>query len=283
MPGLMKGLARIYSYINILSVDVAIGACIMALFVGNILGISIPWSVIFSLAISVWLIYTIDHLRDANSIQHTSHTKRHKFHQVHYSQLKIAVYLVFPIQIVLLFFLPLPVLIGGIVLMLVVILYFIVLWSLKIKKIYHKEIVIAIVYTCGIFLPVWSRIGNELNEFIIILYIQIIGLAFSNLLMFSLLEMTSDELDNHRSLALVVGKFSTTKIIFSTLLIGIFLSTLLMINSDSPVFRSAQIIFMMMNLTLISTISFKFLKKDERFRYLGDGIFYLPLLHLLWQ
>lgn len=283
IPRLMRGFSKVYSYINILSIDVALGACIMALFVGNIVNASISLSALSSLAISVWLIYTIDHLKDAKTIKHPSHTKRHQFHQLYYSQLKFVAGLILALQIGLLFFLPWSILIGGIVLILVVILYFIVLWSFKLKNIYHKELVIAIVYTCGIFLPVWGRIGNETYEFIVVLYFQIIFLAFSNLLMFSLLEMPSDEMDNQRSLALVIGKLKTTKIIFSTLLIGTFFSIFLAINYNSPVFRSAQIIFMMMNVILILILSVKVLKKEERFRYLGDGVFYLPLLHLLWQ
>lgn len=283
MSGLTKELATVYSYINILSIDVAIGACIMALFVANIVNVSIPLPVISCLIISVWLIYTVDHLIDAASIKHTSHTRRHQFHQRYYRQIKFSVALILPLQIALLFFLPWSTLKGGIFLILIVALYFLVLWSFKVKKIYHKEFVIAIVYTSGVFLPVWGIIGNELSKYILMLYFQIICLAFSNLLIFSLLEMASDALDDQRSLALVIGKFKTTKVIIAILLIGTFLSTIMIIDSDSVVFRSAQIIVMMMNVILILVVSVKFLRKEDRFRYLGDGIFYLPLLHLLWQ
>ena len=113
-------------------------------------------------------------------------------------------------------------------------------------------------------------------------FIQISTLAFSNLLIFSLLEMASDKLDNHASLALVMGEKRTKLTIYVVLLLGLFFSLLLFIITDEPVLQSAQNIMMLMNLVLISIISSGYFLKNERFRYIGDGIFFLPLLHLLW-
>lgn len=282
MAGISKGFSAIYSYINILSIDVAIGACIMGLFVASLASVAIPPIVLISLGISVWLIYTIDHLKDAKAIQHQSHTKRHQFHQVHFHKLKIAVFALLFIQIVLLAFLPFTIFLAGLFLMLIVILYFLILWSLKLKDVYHKEIIISVVYSCGIFLPTVCSIEFDIPFYLIFLFVQITMIAFSNLLLFSLLEMYSDKLDNHASLALVMGKKRTKKTLYSVLTLGLSFCIILFLRSEDHIFKSAQIIISIMNLTLISVLSFRFFSKSERFRYLGDGVFFLPFLHFLW-
>ena len=72
---------RFYHIINALSLDVALGAGVLSLVLGRYIGFRVPVMVLLALVISVWVIYTIDHLLDAKSITHQATSFRHHFHQ----------------------------------------------------------------------------------------------------------------------------------------------------------------------------------------------------------
>jgi hypothetical protein len=69
---------------NILSLDVVAGAVAGALFFGEILQVQLSFSVLTALGLTVWIIYTLDHLRDAKQILNVASTDRHRFHQEHF-------------------------------------------------------------------------------------------------------------------------------------------------------------------------------------------------------
>ena len=76
-------LVRLYRILNTLSLDVSIGAVISAMFFAEVLQVKILPYGLATLALTVWIIYTIDHLRDARAIGTKASTARHLFHQ-HY-------------------------------------------------------------------------------------------------------------------------------------------------------------------------------------------------------
>jgi len=64
----VKKLGRIYQFINVLSLDVVAGAMVSALFFARIFKVQIlPWGVL-ALGLTVWTIYTTDHLVDAKRV-----------------------------------------------------------------------------------------------------------------------------------------------------------------------------------------------------------------------
>ena len=78
-----KCLGRVFNILrmfNMLSIDVAIGALFSGYFVKIILPFQIHWSYWCILPLSVWIVYTADHLVDALRLKKKSHTKRHLFH-----------------------------------------------------------------------------------------------------------------------------------------------------------------------------------------------------------
>ena len=83
----MKLLFQFYKALNLLSLDVAVGAMISALFFARILTVSIFPADIVCLGLTVWMIYTVDHLFDARRIKGTASTERHRFHQDHFGVL----------------------------------------------------------------------------------------------------------------------------------------------------------------------------------------------------
>src|SRR6476659_9916470 len=77
----MHKLSRYYKLANILSLDVVAGAVICSIFFSQVFNTVIRVSGIISLALSVWIIYTVDHLLDARRITRQASTVRHRFHQ----------------------------------------------------------------------------------------------------------------------------------------------------------------------------------------------------------
>src|SRR5690606_1730538 len=83
----MKGAIKAYQYVNILSLDVAAGAVIGSAFFAHLFGAHVAPIVYVALALTVWVVYTLDHLRDARSIPGVAATDRHRFHQQYFKVL----------------------------------------------------------------------------------------------------------------------------------------------------------------------------------------------------
>ena len=282
MTGIFRAFTYAYRIINVLSIDVAIGACVMAVFIAAMFGVSIPGITLFTLFLSVWIIYTVDHLNDARHIPHSSHTHRHRFHQQHFRELTVAVFTMLLVQFVLLFFLPSSILMKGFVMLGIVIIYFLVLWLFRNNKIYHKELVIAVVYTAGVSLPTFNLLKFAFSFELLIVFLQVCSLAFCNLLSFALLEVKSDKLDSQSSIALSIGLKRTTCFLYCTLGVGILTTLMLFLIADDYFLRMGQLVLLVMFLFSVKILSVPWFRKSERFRYWGDAIFIFPLLYNLW-
>ncbi len=263
--------------------DVVLGSIISSLFIADFLQVQLPLTTIIALAICVWLIYTADHLSDALSIPHEAHTSRHRFHQKYIKTVRIFFFIVSATGLFLLSQLPLRLIIWGSFVLGIVGLYFISIRWLKLQYIVHKEIVIALLYSVGIFLaPVYFS-TFPLKITVIILFIEYIFIAFINLILFSWYEKTLDEQDNHISFVTLVGERKAKKTLIFCLyfLYGvIILSTLL--NVSEPIFIFTQVILLLMTLTLHGVLSFPaYFRQHERYRGIADAIFLYPILYLL--
>jgi hypothetical protein len=281
--GVFQGFIRLYRLLNLLSIDVALGACVMAIFIAGIFDVTIPGVTVLALGLSVWIIYTVDHLNDARNIPHASHTKRHYFHQDQFKTLRAAVIAGLFIQSILIFFLPSTIIIKGLFMIIIVMLYFLLLWFFKYRNIYHKEIIISMVYTCGVSLPTLNLLDFDISYELLIIFLQVGSLAFCNLLIFALLEMKSDQLDHQSSIALTLGSSTTRRILYAILSTGLMLAIFLFIFFENAHFKGAQIIFMLMYIVSLIILSFRWFRINERFRYWGDALFFLPMFYILWM
>lgn len=274
-------LLKAYRIFNALSLDVALGACITSMFIASYIQVSLSVATILSLGISVWLIYTADHLMDAKQITHQPHTFRHYFHQRHFKFITSIAGAVGLFQLLLLFYLPLNTLLGGLLLLFVVGLYFLLLWLMRFKKVYHKEILIALVYACGVFLPPFSISEGALDITIGLLFFQIVLLALSNLLIFSLLEIGSDQKDQQTSLAILLGNTATKRLVFGLLIFGVLLSISLFFSASAQSMAVAEITLFMMNSVLGLILLFPSWRKNDNYRLIGDAVFYIPIVFIL--
>ena len=77
----MDTLIRFYRMCNLLSLDVAGGAVVCALFFSKLLSVTPYVQGMIALGLTVWVIYTADRLLDVRALKNAAASERHKFHQ----------------------------------------------------------------------------------------------------------------------------------------------------------------------------------------------------------
>lgn len=266
----MQGLIRLYRLLNILSIDVAIGAVCCALFFARLLEVQIlPYGLI-TLGLSVWIIYCVDHLIDASKVKRRASTARHRFHQSHFRQLMIVVAALTTVNAVLIFFIRTPVFIGGIVLMLMVGVYLVLHRFLR----FPKEFLIALLYTGGILLPSISVTPMEFKEWPWLLIVQFLLTALLNLIIFSWFDLDNDRRDGNDSFVTMVGESRSAILILALVTLNVLLCLL------HPAEFSSLILATMNLMLILIFLRPDVFRKDDRYRIFGDGIFFLPLIDL---
>lgn len=269
----MNFVNRLYQRINILSLDVVVGSLISALFFAEIFHAQVNAYVLSALALTVWVIYTIDHLRDAKNIKVPASTDRHRFHQRHFKTISILVAVMLAIDVVILFFLPAPVLRAGFALGFVVFLYLVFQRYLK----FLKEFFVACLYTAGVLVPSFTGIAENAAP----LHYLIIGkfaiIALMNLLLFSLFDLEVDRSQQQHSFVTWFGARSTR---YGILLLGLMniCTGIWLLGTDAAL----AVIFISMNLLLLGILRFrKSLVYNNYYRILGDAVFFIPVFYLL--
>ncbi len=272
-------LLKFYRYCNLLSLDVAIGACICSVYLSRLMLVNIPWLSILVLGLTVWLIYTFDHLQDAKKINDVANTERHKFHQKNFSSLTIISALVLVLIAILIFYLPVTTVVMGAALACFVVAYFIILHFLGLNSSYHKEILIAIIYASGIFLAPMSIYDGAIELVTILIFGQFVNLALINLLIFSWLERDKDRVNGFPSLVNIVGGHWSKRLII--MLIGLQLAlSLFMVIRFGIVDVSLIIVTMTAILGGIAFFS-EYFYQNERYRLIGDFVFLIPIIGLI--
>src|SRR4051812_41244064 len=142
----MKHALRLYRFINIISLDVALGAVTGSAFFATVFHTSLLPQGLAALGISVWIIYSVDHLLDAYKLKNTASSERHQFHQKYLTQITVAVIFLVLVDIVLIFYVRPSVFNAGLLLAGVVIFYLLFhRWMYPLK-----EIAGAVLYSGGV-------------------------------------------------------------------------------------------------------------------------------------
>ncbi|GHN00466.1 hypothetical protein WSM22_19550 [Cytophagales bacterium WSM2-2] len=270
----MKNLFRFYRLLNILSLDIVAGAVICASFFSRIFDITIlPYGLI-SLGLTVWIIYTTDHLLDARKVKQLASTERHRFHQRHFNLLLVLLTIAIIVDIIQLLFIRKAVFMEGLVLASIVVLYF----ALQRQLQSLKELFGALLYSGGVLLIPLSLRNEVISSSQMILIVQFILTAFINLLIFSWFDRRYDEQDNRTSFTTMMGEKATLQTLIALFLVqGIF-------SLSQIVFwyNPFEVILVLMNgVLLLISIRKKYFEIGDRYRLLGDAIFLLPLIYLL--
>jgi hypothetical protein len=271
----MSKAIQLYRLFNVLSLDVVAGALVCALFFARIFFVSITPYELIALGLTVWIIYTADHLRDARRIRQQASTARHRFHQLHFDVLVVVMIGLVIMDALTLTFIPTQVLAWGVVLILSVSVYLVTHRSLK----FLKELFISLMYSCGILLPSLSMTQVELNASHCILIVQFVVLALANLFVFSWFDRELDQQDRQHSFVTVVGERATRVIIWLLIILEVLLA---LINVFLGEYKMAPLLLGMMGLMLITIFVFReSLSKNDYYRLLGDAVFVVPVFYLI--
>jgi len=273
-------LTTLLKYIRFLSLDVTLGAALLTMAISNFIGVQLPLSVPVCLAISIWLIYTLDHLLDAKRSPQIT-IERHLFHRRNFKILVINLILIALTGFYVAWSLPTITFIYGLGLILLVLVYFTLIYFLK--NFHFKEILVAIVYASGVFLGPISLIENGVDLQIISLFIQLLFLAFINLILFSYNDLEKDQADGNPSIVIKLGRETTgliLNILFVILTIVQFVS--LLSNLGSSNFFLFQVLFVLMSIVLFSLKKWNnYFAANSKYQLIGDGIFFIPVIWLL--
>lgn len=268
-----------------LSLDVVAGAVFSHIMVARLPDGHRPvgWATTLLLAICVFVIYATDRLYDVHKslITKTEMTIRHRFHAENQPILRQVLMGLVAVCVILLFWLPKSVIIFGTGLALVSGAY---VWGVSRlgvsnSKMAWKEPAVTLVYTVGVWGSSWAQkptIGwSEIGLGILFLFI-----VFQNLLLFSVMEAYEFP-DTSYNLATILG-FDRSDVVLRTLTVVItVLSLVIFFMADDRFAQRAAVIEGMMSavLYLIQRYPNRFLR-NERYRWIGDGVFWLPVLIL---
>jgi len=270
----MDKLFRAYRLLNILSIDVAAGAVACALFFAKVFNVIIlPYGMI-SLCLTVWIIYTADHLIDAREIKQTASTERHRFHQHHFKTLFVLLVIASVIDATQLFFIRKTVFFEGLGLAFFIAIYFLLQRYLK----FLKEMIGALLYTGGVLLIPLSVKNANLNSVQLILVVQFVITALINLLLFSWFDKNRDEQDRHSSFATTMGRDATKNFLMALFFFQAVLAFVQFARRDTG---PTEIMILMNVLLLVIFIKRKYFEAEDRYRLLGDAIFFVPLIYVL--
>ena len=246
----------------------------------------VHWATPVVLALVVFIIYTVDRLLDVRKYRAdaTSQplTPRHQFHAQHAPALWRVVFVATALVLMLALFLPGSVITFGIGLGIACVVYVGAVFRLPTRHpaLLLKEPLVALLYTAGVWGSVWvQRSTVSWVELVECLMFGVI--AFQNLLLFAVMEQYETVNQSMFSLATEWGP-ERCALVLRWLTVGVVVTgfSLCFLTSDRFAQRSA-LMLALMSLILygMQRYSAYFLKR-ERYRWLGDGVFWMPALVL---
>jgi 4-hydroxybenzoate polyprenyltransferase len=269
--------SRTLKLFQLLSIDIVLGALAVGAFAIHLLGVSAQPAWWFVLPTAVWVIYTSDHLIDSFSKKNQATIDRHLFHFQNRKILSILVLIIgFSSATLSFLYLDKQIVMGGAALSVLVLLYFLAIPFLKkkFKFIFQKELLIAFVYTAGIFLAPLVWYGEIPGFTVIFLICNLFFLAFVETIMNSFFDFELDMNDRHTSFTTHFGKRKTEAIVFFILFILFFISSILFfIQIESTLFTALFLEIIMIFLLMTIMIFKNYFQKNSRYRWIGEGIF----------
>ncbi len=279
-------LHRVILQVNIYSFDVVIGSIMMGLFAARILDVqdSIWWY--FILALSVWVMYTTDHLLDAVKGKENSTFERHTMHY-RYRKKIIPIWIVAAVLagIIALYELDLEIVYNGLLLGLVVGAYFLFLFYNRQRHpwLLQKELIIAFIYVGGIWLAplVWYATVPPIS--ILMIVANMILLAWTEGVLVSWFEQNEDLLNHHSSFTTLFGKRAAKSFVLILLVLAVITAIFCLLFCPIVItLKAAFVVQILMAFTLAILLLFPVrFRQNQLYRYIGEITFWFPGLILL--
>jgi hypothetical protein len=274
----LLGKMRLFQIMNILSIDVAFGAAISCLFFAKLCNVEIFPIELVVLILTVWIIYTMDHLMDARGLTRPASTKRHRFHQLNYSAIRGWLFVAGIVNVTLICFIRRPLYLTGGALTLMICFYFL----FQRRQEAFKEVAGAVLYMSGVLIIPLTLFNGMVNYEKVIIIFQFGCIVLTNLLLFALFDEQTDKNDNHLSFTISFGPTTTRNVLVALFVMSASFSIVQLLWLRFAL--GANIVLTTMNVVLFFVfIKRSCVEKDEWYRSIGDGVFLIPSLYILFS
>ncbi|MDX2286920.1 MAG: hypothetical protein NW241_22335 [Bacteroidia bacterium] len=278
----MLVIGRYYRILQYLSIDVMLGALASGAMAARLMGQEMPRVWWIALPLSVWVVYTTDHLLDARRLQHRAHSARHLFHhQYHYA---IAVAWAGALMICITWApwqAPQELLLLGMGMGMLVLLHLgIVSWAKgRARWWLQKELGVGLIYSAGVWGGPLALADGPAGAAVWLAAAQFFGLAMINLLVFSIYEESLDAQDGQTSFVRAVGKAFARRLAGLIALLVAAGGWLALRQDAAPFMARVQAVYaaMLLLLVWIAADEPRF-APQERYRLWGDLVFLFPAL-----
>ncbi|GAA4454990.1 hypothetical protein GCM10023189_22250 [Nibrella saemangeumensis] len=243
--------------------------------------VPVHWATTWVLALVVFIIYTVDRLLDVRKPDMLP-TARHTFHRRHAPVLWRVVAGAAGLALLLAIWLPGSVIKFGLVLGVLCAAYVAMVFRLPARHpaLLAKEPLVALFFTAGVWGSVWvQRPSVSAVEWAQAL--MFLAIAFQNLLLFSVLELQEQLTVPQFSLATYWGPLLCDQLMrwLTFLVVGSSFFVCFTVT-DRFAQRSALIQAIMSLVLYVIQRHPAYFLKNERYRWIGDGVFWLPALVL---
>lgn len=246
----------------------------------------VHWATPVVLALVVFIIYTVDRLLDVRKPMQPL-TARHAFHRQHAPQLRYVVGGAAGLALILTFFLPAPVVWFGIVLGLICAVYVGAVYRLPARHpaLLLKEPLVALLYSAGVWGSVWVQ-RETISAVDVAEGLMFTTVALQNLLLFALMERREPGGATAFSLVSAWGE-ARSESVLRWLTVGVVITAFVLCfvvsgPGGGPRFaqRSALMLGLMSLVQYVIQRYPTYFLRHERYRWLGDGVFWMPALVL---
>lgn len=275
--------SSIYKYLNILSLDIVFGVISGSIMAQKIFHLPINYSWLIILAISVWTIYTADHLLDSIKLKDSTPAERRLFYRKHFKLLLIIELILVLIVLYLSFKLfEIKLIKAGLIIGLLVVFYFLMVYLFNAKKtlLLQKEMIVALIYTAGIFIAPLSKVYPEIDIYQILIIISFFLIVWADILLIAIFEFKKDLHDNFTSLPVMIGLKNTARfmkfLLYTAFILIILINLLFPMNATNMI---SSIILFIMGISQIIIYKYRLnFYKNDMYRYVTEAIFFLPIL-----
>jgi hypothetical protein len=264
------------------SLDVVVGSLAMGVFAVTVLHVTVNgwwWPV---LALSVWVVYTGDHLIDGFHQKQAATMFRHRIHYRYRYFFFAALFLAAITAVVLVWlFMDRRILTGGILLAMGALVYLgLIYFGRKIAFYFQKEFFISFFYVAGIWLAPVIWYGKPLSYSSMASMAILFLLAWAEGLMMAYFEYKFDKGDRTQSFCTFYGLATTRKLSAVLMMLAILLSFVLVFST--PALEKEFILLVVLSAILMLLFVFpSFFQKNGRYRILGELSFWLPFVLLI--
>ncbi len=272
-----------YKYFNFLSLDVVLGAMSGGILAAKLLHTNINYCWLSILGISVWMIYTADHLLDSLQSKNKAPAKRRLFYRKYFKLLVVfeVCFLILVLFLSIRFLQP-KIVEAGLTVSLFIAIYFLTIFLFNAKKTLwmQKEFIVALIYTIGIFITPFIEAYPNIKVSQILIFSSFLLTVWSDILLIAIFEYDKDKHDAFSSLPIMVGIKKSILIMYLLLTASFIL--LLIANSffsTNKIYLWSSFIILLIGVIQVLIHKQKtYFENNERYRIITEAIFFLPAL-----